>query len=126
MHPNYRFVLEKCETLLTSKKGRVLDYGCGAGGIVIAGRERGLDVFGAEVFYDGENTRSLVREAGLLGNEIREIVSAHIPFPDGYFDLVVSNQVLEHAPDLGAVLKEIQRVLRPGGKFCCLFPSIEV
>ena len=42
------------------------------------------------------------------------------------FDLVLSNQVIEHVEDLDAVLCEIHRVLKPGGAFLSLFPSKDV
>ena len=40
-----------------------------------------------------------------------------IPYPDNYFNTIVSNCVLEHIPDVKSSLKEIQRVLKPGGFF---------
>jgi SAM-dependent methyltransferase len=39
----------------------------------------------------------------------------HIPVPDFYYDLVLLTQVLEHVPEPNLVLKEIHRILRPGG-----------
>lgn len=38
-----------------------------------------------------------------------------LTFPDGVFDIVTRNEVLEHVPDIDAALAEIVRVLRPGG-----------
>ena len=53
-----------------------------------------------------------VETAGLLGTTIRELgPDGSIPFPDGFFDLVTNNQVMEHVEDLDAVLAEIARVL---------------
>lgn len=42
--------------------------------------------------------------------------------PDGSYDLVIANHVLEHVDDFRAALKEIGRILRPGGLFICSFP----
>lgn len=45
-----------------------------------------------------------------------------VPVEDGRFDAVVLNQVLEHLPDPGAVLRELFRVLKPGGRMICTCP----
>jgi SAM-dependent methyltransferase len=46
-----------------------------------------------------------------------------LPFEDGSFDLVYSNGVLHHTPNTRAVVSEIQRVLRPGGRAIVMFYS---
>ena len=46
---------------------------------------------------------------------VRQYDGAHIPFPDQYFDIVYSSNVLEHIPQLSEFQKEMQRVLRPNG-----------
>ncbi len=43
----------------------------------------------------------------------------HIPFPDESFDLVIANHVLFYCKDIGQVLGEVRRVLKPGGRFLC-------
>jgi len=107
--------------------GRVLDYGCGAGRLVAAGRARNLDIFGTDVFYGGSTT---LHDAAPLvaAGHVREMLPPEhrIPFPDATFDLVVNNQVMEHVEDLDAVLAEIHRVLKPGGAALSVFPSIDV
>jgi SAM-dependent methyltransferase len=45
-----------------------------------------------------------------------------IPVKDGRFDRIILNQVLEHLPDPAAVLTELHRVLKPGGKIICTCP----
>lgn len=47
---------------------------------------------------------------------------AQIPVPDGTFDAVVFNQVMEHLPEPLAALKELRRVLKPGGRMICTAP----
>ncbi len=118
-----RFVLD----FALRNGGRVLDYGCGAGRVVLAGRRNGLEIYGTDVFYGGSTTRADVEAAGLLGDVVREMeADGCIPFPDGFFDLVTNNQVMEHVEDLDAVLAEIARVLRPGGVVLSVFPSADV
>jgi len=127
MHINHAYILDFAERYRGGKKEyRILDYGCGAGEAVIAGRERDIDIYGAEVFYEGGNTRAKVESSGILGTAVREIVDGKIDFPDGYFDLVISNQVFEHVEDLDKVLSEIHRILKPGGATLNLFPSKDV
>ena len=46
-----------------------------------------------------------------------------MPFPDNYFATAISNSVLEHIPDIQAVLNEISRVLQPGGQLVITMPS---
>lgn len=45
-----------------------------------------------------------------------------IPYPTGHFDRVVGVHILEHLPDLPSALKEVHRVLRPGGELCAVIP----
>jgi SAM-dependent methyltransferase len=48
------------------------------------------------------------------------------PFSDATFDLVINNQVLEHVTDLDVAVREIARVLKPGGSCLSLFPDKSV
>ncbi|MGH8626624.1 MAG: methyltransferase domain-containing protein [Gammaproteobacteria bacterium] len=108
-------------------RGRILDYGCGQGEVVAAGVERGLDVYGAEVFFGGAHgQREAVARRGLLGRRVVVINQGETPFEDGSFDFVFANQVFEHVPDLDKALQEIRRVLKPGGKMLSLFPCRDV
>lgn len=45
-----------------------------------------------------------------------------IPVEDGRFDAVICNQVMEHLPQPGAALRELNRVLKPGGRMICTAP----
>jgi SAM-dependent methyltransferase len=117
-----RFVLD----FAVRHGGRVLDYGCGAGRVVRNGRARGLDIFGVDVFYGGSQSKVEAEGSGVFGDIIRDMTGGRIPFPDGSFALVTNNQVMEHVEDLDATLREIHRVLRPGGTVLSVFPSRDV
>jgi ubiquinone/menaquinone biosynthesis C-methylase UbiE len=49
--------------------------------------------------------------------EFQTSAGEHTPFPDSSFDFVLCCNVLDHMQEPGAVLKEVHRVLRPGGYF---------
>ncbi|MBN2388696.1 MAG: class I SAM-dependent methyltransferase [Anaerolineales bacterium] len=126
LHVNYHYVLDFTERQCAAKTGcTILDYGCGRGETVRVGRERGLNIFGAEVFQS-DQTRAAAQDSGQLGSFIREIKHGRLDFPDAYFDFVFTNQVLEHVQDLEQVLGEIWRVLKPGCASLHLFPSRDV
>lgn len=117
---NYEFVAQWVVKRLPSG-GRVLDYGCGAGQIVKHLRACGADAWGCDVFYEGGSYADVILPDARPF--ISHMGSDSIPFPDGHFDIIVSNQVLEHVPDMDAVLREISRVLKPGGISLNLFPD---
>jgi len=127
MHVNFRYVLDFAERQRNGAPDyTILDYGCGAGDVVIAGQQRGMNFFGAEVFYAGVSSRDVIEKKGLLGTVVKEIRDGHLDFPDAFFELVVNNQVFEHVEDLDQVLAEINRVLKPSGRVLSLFPSRDV
>jgi SAM-dependent methyltransferase len=122
-----RFVLDFANQYALGHPGAaVLDYGCGAGELVAAGRAAGLDLLGADIFYGGSSVRQEAERTGRLGTCVHEIIGHTLPFAEGSFDLVANNQVLEHVEEMDAVLREIHRVLKPGGTVLSIFPSRDV
>jgi arsenite methyltransferase len=98
----------------------VLDLGCGAGtDLLIAaqmagpdGRAIGVDMTSAML----ERARDSAEEMGLETVELHESLIESLPLEDGSVDVVISNGVIDLVPDKDAVLDEIDRVLRPGGR----------
>lgn len=119
---NYEYCAEWALSQTGGKPVRVLDYGCGSGQIVLLLRELGVNASGCDVYYGGGDRSGSV-DASLMGGAIRRMQGSLIPFEDETFDLVVNNQVLEHVPNLDAVLAEVHRVLVPGGLVLSLFPD---
>jgi SAM-dependent methyltransferase len=109
----------------TSAGGVVLDYGCGAGRIVAKLLAKNVDAYGCDVYYGGgDHARPL--EALKLDSRIKKMEGGRIPFDDSSFDTVINNQVMEHVDDLDAVIAEIHRVLKPGGRVISFFPDKSV
>jgi ubiquinone/menaquinone biosynthesis C-methylase UbiE len=97
--------------------GRILDAGCGDGRYTRHILRRADP--GAMIAAFDLSCRMLVRARRRLRNSRVCHVSAdltRIPCPDGFFDAVVCGWVLEHLPDPCPGLRELARVLRPGGK----------
>jgi arsenite methyltransferase len=98
----------------------VLDLGCGAGtDLLIAaqmtgptGRVIGVDMTASML----ERARMSADEMGLGNVELHEALIEALPLDDASVDVVISNGVIDLVPDKDAVLDEIDRVLRPGGR----------
>jgi SAM-dependent methyltransferase len=60
---------------------------------------------------------------GTFGDEVIDIT--RLPFGDRTFDAVICNHVLEHVPDDRAAMRELRRVLAPGGWALLLVPDVE-
>jgi SAM-dependent methyltransferase len=98
-------------------KGRVLDDGCGVGTYVERLGRAGAKVAGLE--YDFERAR----QASAKSPEILNAASESLPFASDTFDLVLSHEVLEHVRDDQAAIREMARVLRPGGRAIIFCPN---
>lgn len=120
---------------------RLLDAGCGDGSLIgylaanlpLLHPAPTFEIFGFDVHDHG------VQETGFLSTAIsalaarfphvpwaERIVSVSVhdpwPYPDAFFDFIVSNQVLEHVQDHDYFFAQIHRTLKPGGCSVHLFP----
>jgi 2-polyprenyl-6-hydroxyphenyl methylase/3-demethylubiquinone-9 3-methyltransferase len=103
----------------TPRKARldVLDVGAAQGRTLLALQKLGHHAVGVEPFAEAIETAH--RLAARVGTtvDIREGAAESLPFPDRHFDVVLATSVMEHVVDLPCALREIHRVLRPGGVF---------
>jgi SAM-dependent methyltransferase len=96
--------------------GRVLDNGCGIGLYLRALAEHARQAVGVE--YDRERAA----QAGQSAPTVNAAGEA-LPLPPAAFDLILSHEVLEHVADDRAALKEMARLLRPGGRLVLFVPN---
>ena len=96
---------------------RVLDLGCGRGGIV----ER-LGDAGTWIGVDPDRDSLRQHRAAAIARSC--VAAERLAFQGQTFDCVVASWVLEHLPAPGVTFQEVARVLRPGGSFFFLTPNV--
>lgn len=97
-------ILDKCGS------GRILDAGCGMGYLVKEFALLGMDAYGFDV---SDNAVESVKK-WYNKDKIKQGSMLSIPYPDNYFDIVVSTDVLEHIAeeDIDKALSELRRVTK--------------
>ncbi|MBD5417271.1 MAG: class I SAM-dependent methyltransferase [Desulfovibrio sp.] len=141
-------VAEKCTRvhnffITCSKSGlrfppgkKILDFGCGDGHMVVALRAFGFDAYGydlepriapqyapfREFFRDGMGAVDAERGHAGVSNYQLKSGKWHLPYPSDTFDIVFSQQVIEHVFDLDIAFAEMARVLKPGGISLHVYP----
>ena len=105
---------------LAPVRGRVLDIGCGAGQVAKAVKHQRPDL---EVLAcDVSRTAVAAASASPRGVDFRLATAEQLPFADAELDFVWIFDVLEHVDDPESVLREVARVLKPGGGFHIVLP----
>jgi len=105
----------------TPDRGSLLEIGGGNGVGARMFAEAGYRVVGTDV------SPLFLRDAGEWRRENLSYTVCDglvLPFPDGRFDIVCSNEYLEHVPDAQAALDEMSRVTAPGGRVLVLGPNL--
>ncbi|MEO8745059.1 MAG: class I SAM-dependent methyltransferase [Candidatus Dormiibacterota bacterium] len=121
MRPQWRSSGDQLEGLVRSyvtPDSSVLDLGCGRGGVV--------ELFWRDVrLATGLDPDSpSLSEHRAPGMPVIRGVGERLPFAGESFDLIVCLWVMEHLKEPATVVKEVRRVLRPGGHFVFLTPNL--
>ena len=95
---------------------RVLDACCGTGDLALADERAGGQVTGLDF------SERMIKRAREKSQTIEWVIgdATALPFKDGSFDAVTVGFGIRNVPDLEAGLRELARVLRPGGRIACL------
>lgn len=109
---------------------RILDVGCGMGRHTFEALRRGAAVVSADL--DEESLAAVGAMAAAMAEEGQAPQSAsfaavradvlRLPFADGAFDRVIVSETLEHIPADSAAMREVNRVLAPGGRAVVTVP----
>lgn len=106
----YHTLIGDLEQQLATLQGRVIDVGCG-----VQPYRRFLG--------PGVTEHVGVDRLGAFAQPDLEGDALNLPVPDASFDAALSTQVLEHVPEPALALKELARVLRPGGTLVLTCPG---
>jgi len=107
--------LKYCLESIKHVDGKVVEIGCGAGGMVKAVKNYrpDLDVYGCDV------SKTAIKEARESSGDVKfEVADIYkMPFKDNAFEAVVMFDLLEHLDKPEVAVREIFRILKPGGVF---------
>lgn len=110
-------VLLRLKPLLPAGSLQILEVGAAQGRALLALAAQGHEAFGLEPYAPAIEVAKRLAAEESTKIEIRQGRAECIPFESGRFDLVLAFSVMEHVDDLEMTLREIFRVLKPGGVF---------
>jgi SAM-dependent methyltransferase len=110
---------------LSAKQIKVLDWGCGRGRFVLWLLEQGFDAYGVDIDPEPiDNGLVLFRKKGYHNTPLTLFLpEGRTVYEDGFFDFIMTDNVLEHVSDLDKVVNEIDRLTAATGGGYHIFPA---
>lgn len=112
----YRWIIR---LIKPQANARILDVACGEGGVLAAGQQAGLDVWGVDISFNAiKKVRACISSAkAVIGN------SEQLPFAGQSFDFLTCLGSLENFADPAVAIQEMRRVLAAKGVLCLMMPN---
>lgn len=118
VHASGRDLLRLGERLAAFPQAHVLDLGCGAGHASFTAAQQVAKVTAYDLSSQMlDVVAEAAREKGLSNVDTRQGYAESLPFDDASFEMVISRYSAHHWHDVGQALREVKRVLKPGGIF---------
>ena len=102
---------------------RAMEVGYGAGAVLLALAPDASELHGIDLDADPAPVTGMLASRGVPASLVKGSVY-ELPYPDSHFDLVVCFSVFEHLHEYERGLREVTRVLQPGGFFLLGMPSV--
>ena len=112
--------IEIALSLLPESQGKLLDVGCGVGALVAVSRKMGWDAVGMDTSPKAVELAKKKLDLEILPNYFK-----NTPFQPETFDVIVLLAVLEHVFELVSMMKQVWRLLKPGGTVIFSTPNLD-
>jgi SAM-dependent methyltransferase len=120
----WKYIHTKGRWGLIGERGKLLDLGCGNGGYLQSINQDWL--VGKKIECVGvDPDKEAIKHARKIGLKVKEGTIETAAFPDSYFDIVRINHTIEHISEPLGTLKEVYRIIKPGGKVIIEVPNFD-
>jgi 2-polyprenyl-3-methyl-5-hydroxy-6-metoxy-1,4-benzoquinol methylase len=110
-------------SMLTPPYNRVLDFGYGSGLLFNTLAEIGQELHGIDILSDAATLTEILNKQNIRAMLKQENI-LQAGYPDNYFDLIIAFSVFEHIREFGPILKEMRRIMKPGGQLLIGMPAV--
>ncbi|MDC3062411.1 class I SAM-dependent methyltransferase [Candidatus Pelagibacter sp.] len=125
LNEKFLSLVRNLSTKKDKKDIKILDWGCGNGNLVKFLNDHGYDCYGLEIVsnkkiksqLDSNNDKNLIDKIFFISDD--NITK----FQSNYFDIVITNQVIEHMSNKNGFIEELKRILRIGGFSYNILPA---